>query len=69
MPPWQIDKTVGIQHFKNDRSLNDKEIDTIVRWVAAGAPKGDPKDMPAPMKWADEAVLELRQDVRRSVPT
>src|SRR6476659_5772166 len=22
MPPWHIDKTVGIQHFKNDRSLN-----------------------------------------------
>src|SRR5439155_25398165 len=44
MPPWHIDKTVGIQKFKNDRSLTDDEIDTIVRWVAAGAPKGDPKD-------------------------
>jgi hypothetical protein len=53
MPPWHIDKTVGIQHYKDDRSLNDKEIDTIVRWVAAGAPKGDPKDMPPPMKWED----------------
>ena len=39
MPPWHIDKTVGIQHFKNDRSLSDAEIDTIVRWVAAGAPR------------------------------
>jgi hypothetical protein len=53
MPPWHIDKTVGIQHYKDDRSLSDKEIDTIVRWVAAGSPKGDPKDMPPPMKWAD----------------
>jgi len=32
------------------------ESDTIVRWVAAGSPKGDPKDMPAPMKWGDDAV-------------
>ena len=53
MPPWHIDKTVGIQHYKDDRSLSQKEIDTIVEWVAAGSPKGDPKDMPAPIKWAD----------------
>jgi len=58
MPPWHIDKTVGIQKFKNDRSLNDDQIDTIVRWVNAGAPKGDPKDMPAPKVWADETVWQ-----------
>jgi hypothetical protein len=54
MPPWHIDKTVGIQKFKNDRSLTDDQVDTIVRWVAAGAPKGDPKDMPAPKVWTDD---------------
>src|SRR5213596_287625 len=37
MPPWHIDKTVGIQKFKNDRSLSDAQIDTIVKWVDAGA--------------------------------
>ncbi len=31
MPPWHIDKTVGIQQFKNDRSLSDAQIDTIVK--------------------------------------
>jgi hypothetical protein len=56
MPPWHIDKTVGIQEFKNDRSLTDKQIDTIVRWVDAGAPKGDLKDMPPPKRFANEAV-------------
>src|SRR5215831_1134284 len=55
MPPWHIDKTVGIQKFKNDRSLSDAQIDTIVKWVDAGAPKGDPKDMPAPKVWPDES--------------
>src|SRR5882724_4510968 len=44
MPPWHIDRTVGIQHFENDRSLTDDELDTIVRWVDAGAPQGNPND-------------------------
>jgi hypothetical protein len=46
MPPWHLDKTVGIQEFKNDRSLSDKQIATIVRWVDDGMPAGDPKDLP-----------------------
>lgn len=56
MPPWHIDRTIGIQHYQNDRSLSDEQVDTIVRWVDAGAPQGDPKDMPPPVKWADDNV-------------
>jgi len=48
MPPWHIDPSVGVQKFKNDMSLSDDQVDTIVRWVDAGAPQGDPKDLPAP---------------------
>jgi hypothetical protein len=51
MPPWHIDRTVGIQKFKNDISLSDEQIDTIVRWVDGGAPQGNPKDMPAARVW------------------
>jgi hypothetical protein len=47
MPPWHIDQSVGVQKFKNDMSLSDAQIDTIVKWVDAGAPQGDPKDLPA----------------------
>ncbi len=54
MPPWQIDRTVGIQQFKNDRSLTDEQVDTIVRWIDGGAPQGDPKDMPALKQWPDD---------------
>jgi mono/diheme cytochrome c family protein len=46
MPPWYIDKTAGIQHFKNDRSLSEAEIATLARWVDSGMPMGDPKDLP-----------------------
>ena len=68
MPPWHIDKTVGIQKFKNDRSLNDEQIDTILAWVAAGAPKGDPKDMPAAEGLEGRVGLEHGQQVRRARP-
>jgi hypothetical protein len=51
MPPWHLDKTVGIQHFQNDISLTDEQISTIVRWVDGGSPLGDPKDMPAAKTW------------------
>jgi hypothetical protein len=51
MPPWNIDKTVGIQEFKNDRSLTDEELATILKWVEAGAPKGDASDMPPAKVW------------------
>src|SRR5204863_5665247 len=30
MPPWHIDKSVGVQKFKNDISLSDDQIQTIV---------------------------------------
>ncbi|MQA28730.1 MAG: hypothetical protein GEU82_02670 [Luteitalea sp.] len=54
MPPWHIDKTVGIQKFKNDRSLTNDQIATIVRWVDSGAPQGDPGDMPAARQWPED---------------
>jgi mono/diheme cytochrome c family protein len=53
MPPWHIDKTVGIQEFKNDRSLTDAEIRTIVDWVDDGVPMGNPSDLPPPRTFPD----------------
>jgi hypothetical protein len=41
MPPWDADPGYG--PWKNDTSLEPFEIDTIVRWVAAGAPRGEGK--------------------------
>ncbi len=57
MPPWYIDKTVGIQTFKDDRSLTDEEIATIAKWVDSGAPQGNPADMPPPLTF-DSARYE-----------
>jgi hypothetical protein len=44
MPPWHIDRSVGVQKFKNDMSLTDAQIATIVAWVDQGAPEGNPAD-------------------------
>ncbi len=55
MPPWPLDRTIGIQHFKNDMSLTDDEVATIVSWVDEGAPQGDPADMPRALEWPDYA--------------
>jgi len=54
MPPWYIEKNIGIQHYKNDNSLSDEEVATIARWVDSGAPQGNPADMPPPLKFADD---------------
>ena len=53
MPPWHIDKSVGIQAFKNDRSLSDEQIATLIRWVDDGTPLGSPADMPPAPKFPD----------------
>jgi hypothetical protein len=61
MPPWYIDKTVGVRHFKNDASLSDQEIATIEKWVDAGSPKGNPADMPPPRKFEDTDQWHMGQ--------
>ena len=51
MPPWFADPHFG--KFANDKSLSQKEIDTIVAWADAGAPEGDLKDLPAPVSFTE----------------
>ena len=53
MPPWYIDRHVGIQKLKDDPSLSDAEIATIAGWVDAGSPMGNPADMPAPRQFTN----------------
>jgi len=56
MPPWMIEKDVGIQGYKNDPSLSDDQIRTIGQWADNGAPLGDPADMPRPLTWQGAQV-------------
>ena len=47
MPPWHVNKTVGIKEYKDDPSLSDEQIQIVARWADGGAPRGNPADMPA----------------------
>lgn len=66
MPPWFADPAHG--QFVNDRRLSQSEIDTLTTWADAGAPEGNAKDAPAPLKFAEgwamgkpDAVFEMPQ--------
>ncbi len=50
MPPWFADPAHG--KFANDRSLSDRERETLLAWVEAGAPEGDPNHLPPPRTFA-----------------
>ncbi len=53
MPPWFIEKNIGIQNFKEDISLSPEEVATIAAWVDGGAERGNPADLPPPIEWPD----------------
>ncbi len=55
MPPWYIEKNIGIQHYKNDPSLSDEEVAKIAKWADTGAPRGNMADMPAARTFPDGA--------------
>ena len=52
MPPWSAHE----QHhgeFRNERTLTDDAIGTLVRWADIGAPRGSADDAPAPVTWPE----------------
>lgn len=53
MPPWYIEKNIGIQAYKDDPSLNDEEIAAFSAWARNGTPEGDPADAPEPLVFDD----------------
>jgi mono/diheme cytochrome c family protein len=59
MPPWFIEKNIGIQQFKDDISLSEEEIGKMARWADSGAPLGNPGDMPPARVFADAAAWQI----------
>jgi hypothetical protein len=59
MPPWHVDRTIGIQRFKDDPSLSDEEIELISKWADSGAPMGNPADMPPPRQFAASGSWQI----------
>jgi hypothetical protein len=63
MPPWHIDKNVGVNKFKDDPSLTDAEIATITSWVDHGAPEGNTADMPPPRQFTAADQWHIKPDL------
>ena len=59
MPPWYVEKNIGIQKFQSDPSLSEDEIALIAKWADSGAPRGNPADMPPPKVYADRSVWAI----------
>ena len=53
MPPWYMEKDIGIQDYKNDPSLSDEEIADISTWARSGAPKGNAANAPQALVFDD----------------
>ena len=68
MPPWHIDRNIGITKFKDDPSLTDAEIATIAKWVDAGAPMGNPgRHAAAPAVQRSRSVVHRQARHHRDV--
>ncbi len=61
MPPWYVEKDIGIQEFKQDPSLSDAELAAISTWARSGTPKGDPADAPAALVFDDSVKWRAGQ--------
>jgi mono/diheme cytochrome c family protein len=55
MPPWK--PAEGCGEFADVRRLSQDAIDVIRAWVNAGAPEGDPRDLPPPQQFSDSWTL------------
>jgi len=53
MPPFFVERNIGIQKFKHDPSLSDGEILKVAKWADSGAPRGNPADMPPAVHFDD----------------
>jgi hypothetical protein len=59
MPPWYVEKNIGIQKFKNDPSLSADEIALIAKWADSGAPRGSAAEMPPLKTWTDSSKWSI----------
>ncbi len=61
MPPWHADSRYG--KFANDPRLTDEEKSDVAAWVAAGAPQGDPRDLPEAPKFAEGWMIPKPDEI------
>jgi hypothetical protein len=63
MPPWHVDRTVGVKEFKNDRGLSEDQLNTMLRWIDGGMPFGKKEDLPPPAVFPDPTGWQLAKQL------
>jgi len=63
MPPWKA--VPGYGDLAGERRMSDAEIATLARWVAAGAPEGNPRDLPPPREFTTASAVDAADLVLR----
>ncbi|MFM1895769.1 MAG: hypothetical protein RLZZ385_843 [Pseudomonadota bacterium] len=63
MPPYQYDMHIGVQELRDDWRMEQEDIDTIVAWIDAGAPFGNPADLPEPIQYPEVGEWRLAAEL------
>ncbi|GIX03742.1 MAG: thiol-disulfide isomerase [Planctomycetaceae bacterium] len=66
MPPWHAHP--DHRQFVNENRLSDTEIELIRRWVEAGAPLGDPQELPPGRTFVEGWQLQREPDMVVTMP-
>ncbi|MFN3164439.1 MAG: hypothetical protein ACE37N_13410 [Pseudohongiellaceae bacterium] len=63
MPPYQYDGDIGVQHLKNDWRMSQEDIETIVEWVNAGSPFGNPENLPPAKEFPQKGEWRMASEL------
>ena len=69
MPPWKAAPGHRRPGFMHDRSLSEGDIATLSAWAEAGAPEGNPADLPLPRTFSDDWTLDGGPDLVLDIGT
>ncbi|HVS64549.1 MAG TPA: cytochrome c [Thermoanaerobaculia bacterium] len=69
MPPWGLDPEVG--EWANDPTFSEQELALLDAWLDAGMPRGNPADLPPPLRFHDDwsigepdLIFEMPEEVQ-----
>ena len=68
MPPWHVEKGIGIEAYKDDLSLTPEQIAKFALWADSDAPRGNPADMPPPRHFDNRRAWTFEPDLVLTSP-
>ena len=59
MPPYYLERSIGIQQVKDDERLSEEQLQLIALWADKGAPQGNPEELPQLPEFSDSNEWRL----------